>query len=919
MTAHRARSAFGFSVLAFAAAAWLAGSSAHSAPPPSATESITFEKHVRPIFKAHCFHCHGEDGELEAGLDVRLVRLLTTGGDSGAAVVPGKHVESLLFQRVTTKEMPPGEKKLSPTELSVLARWIDQGAKTAKPEPAAVAEITDEDRAFWSFQPIRKSPIPKVTQAAAVRTPVDAFLLHELENRKLKFSAEAEPEILVRRLYFDLLGLPPTPAEIEEFVSAYTSANGGRKPTTNTTKQTGSQNSSVDPYEALVDKLLASPHYGERWGRHWLDVAGYADSDGYTPLDSERRHMYKYRDYVIRSLNEDKPWNEFIVEQLAGDELIAPPYAGKSPPEIEKLIATGFLRCGPDGTADSSTDQPTARNDVVAETIKIVSTSLLGLSVGCAQCHSHRYDPITQTDYYAFRALFEPAYDPQKWRSPQARLVSLLTPDQKKQVAAIDAELKKIAADRLAELVVLQDEVAERVIAKLPEEIREPIRTARKTPVAKQTPAQKKLLKDHPNVNITATGVRQESKDAYAAWEKKYDELTAKAAAKRPAEEFIHCLTEVPGQVSTTRLFYRGDHMQPREEVRPAELSIVAHYAKQQLPVDDPSLPTTGRRLAYARHLTHGDHPLVARVLVNRFWMHHFGRGIVGTPGDFGFLGERPTHPELLDWLAADFMDGGWKLKRLHKQILLSNAYRQSSSRTEKLDAVDPDNVWLGRMSVRRLEAETLRDSVLAVAGNLNRKQFGPPVPVTPDETGQTVLGIDTREGAGRFTKPIGSVGDEAFRRSLYIQARRTLPLGMLETFDAPQMEPNCECRASSTVTPQSLLLMNNVFIIAESLEFARRLQREAGADLAAQVRLGWHSAYGRRPTDEQVREACDFIALQTEVFNTTKTAAATGAPTPASPAVAADATDSKITPEQRALASFCQSLLCSNGFLYVD
>lgn len=868
----------------------LATSAVAAKPTPSAGPPV-FETHIRPIFKAHCFHCHGEDGQVESGLDLRLVRLMAKGGESGPAVVAGDHAQSRLFKRIQSQEMPPGEKKLTDAETALIARWIDGGAKTLRPEPETIGAFSDEEQNFWSFQPIRRPPVPKVREAAQVATPIDAFLLEKLQSHDLGFSPEAEPAVLIRRLYFDLIGLPPTPAEVDEFVRSY----------------------SPKTYEALVDKLLASPHYGERWGRHWLDVAGYADSDGYSPLDAERKYAYKYRDYVLRAFNDDKPWNEFIVEQLAGDELIGPPYAGRSPAELDKLIATGFLRMGPDGTGDADVDQPLARNDVLVETIKIVSTSLLGLSVGCAQCHNHRYDPVTQTDYYAFRALFEPAYNPAVWLAPRSRLVSLVTPEQKKQIARIDAEIKKINDERAAELVKLQDEVAEAVIVKLPKEIQEPLRVARKTAVAKQTPEQKKLLKDHPNVNVTATGVRQEAGAKYNAWEKKYDGLLKPLQAKRPVEDFVHCLTEVPGKFSPTKFLYRGDHTQPRDEVQPGELSIVARFADKPMPVDDEAVPTTGRRLAYARHLTSGKHPLTARVLVNRFWLHHFGRGIVATPGDFGFLGERPSHPELLDWLAADFMGGGWKLKRLHKQILLSTAYRQSSVRSEKLDAVDPDNVLLGRMPVRRLEAETLRDAVLAVSGNLNLKLFGSPVPVTPDETGQTVIGIDTREGAGRFTKPIGSVGDEAFRRSLYIQSRRSLPLGMLETFDAPVMTPNCECRSSSTVTPQSLLLMNNVFVIEQAEIFAKRLQREAGTDRGAQIRLGWQTAFGRPPTDRQVTEAKAFVARQVEVFAAPAPVAKTAKPDPAAAKKAADEA------ELRALASFCQSLLCSNGFLYVD
>ena len=869
----------------------------------SSSPAPTFEGEVRAVLKAHCFHCHGEEDELQGGLDLRLVRHMTKGGESGTAIVPGRHAESLLYRRIADGEMPPGEKKMSAAELAVIARWIDAGAKTAKPEPATVSEFTDEERSFWAFRPIGDPAPPPVRDTQRVRTPIDAFLLAELERHGLTFSPEADAATLCRRLYFDLIGLPPTPEEVDEFVVAFASS-------TRNTEGTERGGDRERAYEALVDRLLASPHYGERWGRHWLDVAGYADSDGYTALDAERKYAYRYRDYVIRAFNADKPWNEFIVEQLAGDELVRPPYDALSPSDLDKLIATGFLRMGPDGTSDTSADPPTARNDCVAEMLKIVSTSLLGLTVGCAQCHNHRYDPISQVDYYRFRAIFEPAYDVKNWRTPAARLISTTPAEVKRKIAAVDAEIAQANQEKTAELNRLIDETVELALAKLPKEVHEPIRRARATPADKQTPEQKKLLKEHPSVNITATGVRQQLSAKYRAWEKKYDELLAKLQASRPAEESVQALTEIAGKVPTTFVLYRGDHNQPRQAVKPGELAILATVDPAPIAEKEASLPTTGRRLAYARHLVDGDHPLTARVLVNRFWLHHFGRGLVPSPGDFGMLGERPTHPELLDRLARDFMSGGWRLKRLHKTILMSTAYRQSSLRSDRSDSVDPDNRLLGRMSVRRLEAETIRDAVLAVSGRLNRTPFGPAVAVAPDETGQVVIGVDTRDTAGRPTGKKVDLGDAVFRRSLYIQSRRSLPLGMLETFDAPTMTPNCERRASSTVTPQSLMLMNSEFIVAESEAFARRLRAAAPDDLSAQLRLGWHSAFGHPPTEAQLAEAAAFVREQTATLRPG------GAPMSAKPAAGAAGPP---TAEETALASYCQALLSANGFLYVD
>ena len=358
---------------------------------------------------------------------------------------------SLLYQRVVAGEMPPSEKKLTPAQIDVLARWIDQGARTVHEEPASLPPgntFSDEERNHWSFQPIRRPPLPEVRNPALVHSPIDAFLLAALEAKGLSFGPPADRPALIRRLYFDLTGLPPSPSAVERFVN----------------------DSSPDAYERIVDELLASPGYGEHWGRHWLDVVGYADSDGYSGMDSPRKWAYRYRDYVIRALNNDKPWNEFLVEQLAGDELLTPPLANLTPEQADRLIATGMLRMGPDGTSDGAVDQNLARNDVIADTIKIVSSAVLGLTVGCAQCHDHRYDPISQADYYRMRAIFEPAYDWKNWRSPDARLVSLWTNETRKKADAVTAKLQEITTERNAELDKIVSETFERELAKLPAE-----------------------------------------------------------------------------------------------------------------------------------------------------------------------------------------------------------------------------------------------------------------------------------------------------------------------------------------------------------------------------------------------------------------------------------------------------------------
>ena len=847
---------------------------------------LTFERDIRPLLKTHCFQCHGEGQDRQGGLDLRLRHLALKGGETGAAFVAGNRDESLLYQRVRDGEMPPGKTKLSAAEVALIGRWVAEGAKTARAEPATIGPepfITEEDLSFWAFQPIRAIAAPEVQHRSQVRTPIDAFLLQKLEQQQLALSPDADKRTLIRRATFDLWGLPPTPEEIELFLI----------------------DEAPDAFERLLDRLLASPHYGERWGRHWLDVAGYADSEGHSADDPERKHAWRYRDYVIRSMNADKPLDQFIVEQLAGDELIQPPYNDLQPDDAERLAATGFLRMAPDGTAAAGADKRAASNQVIADTLKIVSSSLLGLTVACAQCHDHRYDPIAQTDYYRLRAIFEPAFNWQEWRTPQARLISLYSAADRQQAAQIEAEAAKIEASRKAREQELIDATFDKELAKLPEEMRDAIREAFNAPAAKRSAEQKKLLKDHPSTNVSAGSLYLYDKQAADELKKMADEA-ASVRKKKPAEGFLHVLTESPGKLPATHLFARGDHDQPKQALAPGELLVLASHRPPAIAEKSPDLPTSGRRLAYARWLTGGQHPLTSRVLANRVWMHHFGRGIVATPGDFGMLGERPTHPELLDWLAADLVSGGWRLKRLHKLMMLSTAYRQSSAHSQEQDAVDPDNRLYGRKSLERLDAEAVRDSMLATCGKLNQKMFGPPVPVMSDEVGQFVVGIENLN-AGRPQVVIDMKGEE-YRRSVYIQVRRSRPLSVLSTFDAPLMEPNCEARNASTVTPQALMLMNNEFVIEQAEHFARRVRREAGDDAGQQIALAWQLAFGSEPGREEQSDLAKFLANQTEHFKSMQ-------PADEKPAKAKTHPD----PQLRALATLCQALWSANGFLYVD
>lgn len=870
-------------------------------PVPAPAGEVYFETSVRPILKAHCWHCHGEEGELKGSLDTRLARLLLAGGDTGPSVVSGKHAESPLYERVAAGEMPPGKKKLSAAEMEVLARWIDGGAKTLRPEPEQLAEgdvFTEEERSHWSFQPVVRHEPPTVKGTDRVRTEIDRFLLRKLEEKNLGFGPDADKVTLIRRLSFDLTGLPPKPEETEAFLA----------------------DESPEAYERVVDRLLMSPAYGERWARHWLDVAGYADSDGFNEKDTERKWAYRYRDYVIRSLNDDKPWNEFLVEQLAGDELLTPPYANLTSEQADKLIATGFLRMGPDGTLTENPDPEAARNEVMVETVKIVSTSILGLTVGCAQCHLHRFDPITQSDYFRMRALFEPAYDWKNWRNPNQRLISLWTDETQKRVAEVDEEVKGLEKKKSEELDVLVQQTFDQELAKLPAEIQPKAKEARETVADKRTPEQQELIKQYPFLNVDRGSVYLYIPDRLIPFNKQWDETIEAAKKKRPAEDLVMCLTEVPGVIPATFLQTRGDFRQPKQEVGPGELAVLNSHSLV-IPSDAGDVPTSGRRLAYARNLTDGKHPLVGRVLVNRFWLHFFGKGLVATPGDFGAMGEKPSHPELLDWLADEFVQGGWRLKRLQRMIVLSSAYRQSSQRRDELESVDPENRLLGRQSVRRLEAEIIRDAVLTASGKLNLTLFGPPVPIMPDDVGQVVVGVDTRDGAGRPTDKFVALNGNEYRRSLYVTVKRSMPLGMLEPFDVPLMAPNCEVRNSSTVTPQSLLMMNSNFVVEQSKLMSERIRSEVGEDLTGQFVRAWELAFARKPTAEETAGGVAFLTEQAEAMaKPAAVAEGVGAEGVAAEGTAGEGSlPDPAAAKGTALAHLCQALLSSNAFLYVD
>ena len=947
-------------------------------PKQAAAEKITYEKHVRPILKAHCFQCHGEEGAKKGNLDLRLRRFIVRGGDSGSALALGNPKDSLLLQRIANGEMPPGKKKVSPAEQAIIAKWIRLGARTSRPEPKSLKHgyVTDEERSFWAFQPIKRPRLPNVAGAKELSSPIDHFIVRRLQQAKLRRSPLASKTVLIRRLYYDLVGVPPTPSELDQFL----------------------RDKSPLAYDRLLDRLLSSPKYGERWGRHWLDVAGYADSEGFVDRDPVRDSAYHFRDYVIRAFNAGIPFDQFIREQLAGDELVPQPYKNLSSEQMRLLTATGFLRMAPDGTATGGVDRNVASNEMIADTIRITSTALLGLTVGCARCHNHRYDPISQRDYYRIRAIFEPAMDWKKWRTPSARKISLYSAEQRATAAKIEAKAQKAAAARSKiQAGHIQRALYEELI-KAPDHLKATLKKAYLTPGSKRTKAQTALLKEYPNIrNISGGSLylyaeqRRRRANEIAAVAKKKEQLFIAAVRKRelakvaaeskkqveaalalpasqrttqqkgllkrypgvlvdaktlakfdpkgaalvaeyrraadvcrktdhkkqladlakgiqairntkPTELFVRALTEPVNHTPKTVLFRRGDHRQPADTLSPAPLKILANRPTS-IASNNKQLKTTGRRTEYARYLTNGKHPLLARVIVNRVWLHHFGRGIVNTPGDFGQLGDRPTHPQLLDWLADEFMASGWQLKRLHKLMLSSYTYRQVSTRTQQLDTVDPDNQLYARQSVRRIESEAFRDAVLAVSGQAVHKMYGPPIPVMEDGVGQIVLGKENLDGE-RKPRADSGLGADEHRRSLYVQVRRSRPLAVLESFDLPTNAPNCTKRSFSNVAPQSLFLMNSKFMVKYATAFADRVEREAGPKLEQQLRYAWKLAYSEQPADATIQAMMAFAQSR-------KTSDGVAKPSKAK--------KNGVSPQKQTLRILCQGLLAANQFIYVD
>lgn len=807
-----------------------------------------FETDIRPILKIYCLDCHGASEKPSGGLDLRLVRFAKAGGKHGSSLKLGDPAGSLILERMRNGEMPPGEKKVPAEQIALMESWIRAGAPTKRSEPEKLEPglgITWEERAYWFFQPLRRPETPGTPGKDRVRTPIDAFILKKLNESGSGFAPDADKGTLILRVALDLTGLPPTDAERKAFEA----------------------DQSPDAYEKMVERYLASSSHGERWARHWLDVFGYADSDGDGTTDTPRPHAFRFRDYVIRSVESDKSLSRMFLEMLAGDELVSKPIGDLTAEQVDLLAATGFLRMGPDATAGGG-EAILNIDQAIADSLKIVSSSLLGLSVGCAQCHDHKYDPVSQADYFRLRAIFDPAWNPKGWKVPAARVVSLTTRQQREIRAKVETEEKEAVGRREKRVRELVEEIFEREIAKLPESQRASVRSAYRSPAEKRTPEQKKLVAENPRLNISVGILDQFSPEA-SKEVKELDRAIQAIRSKKPVEEFVAGLVEDPGVRVETRIHYRGDPRQQLSEVQPADLSIASLEGKRSdFSQKDPSVSTTGRRLSWARHLFSGSHPLVGRVLANRIWLGHFGRGIVDTPGDFGKLGMAPSHPELLDWLATELAGAGWSAKAIHRDILKSTVYRQSA----KAAGSEP----YSRFPVKRLEAEALRDRILSATGELDLARFGPAV-------------VTAEDGAGLANAV-------AKRRAIYLQVRRSKPETMLAAFDLPFSGVNCEKRQPATSAMQALVMMNGDFVRQSALAMADRVIKESGPNEAARIGRAVEIAYCREATNAERGLMAMFMSAQTDILKRE---------------------GCKDDPARVVLSHLCQQLMASSEFLH--
>ncbi len=762
--------------------------------PISDVQMMFFESEVRPLLAEKCFSCHGEKkqkGELR--LDTRAAMMV--GGESGAAVVPGKPDESLLVDaiRYESFEMPPTG-KLDDKQIEILTKWVAIGA----PWPGSDANITvapretfsEEDRNWWAFQPVKKPTVPVAVNVRWPRNAIDHFILDHMKSTDLTPAPEADRIALVRRLYYDVTGLPPSPEQVDAFVN----------------------NKDAGAYEQLVDELLDSHGYGERSARQWLDLVRYAESDGYR-ADGFRAEAWRYRDYVIKSFNADKPYDRFVQEQIAGDELF--------PGDLDAKVALGYLRHWV--YEWNIRDAPGQWRTILEDVTDTTADVFLGLGLQCAKCHNHKFDPLLQKDYFRLQAFFAPIMPQNLTIATEGELQ-----DYEAKRSAWDEATAKIREEIAAIEAPYREKLKNTAINRFPEDIQAMTRK----PPAERTPYENQiaylvLRQVDAEYGGLEGALKSEDKDRVLELKRELEALKDEQPKALPIAMGV---CDVGAIAPPTALPKRPD-----EIIEPGIPSVLDEKATEVVPIA--GLPaSTGRRAALARWLTRPDNPLSTRVIVNRVWQSHFGRGLAANASDFGKLGEAPTHPELLDWLTSEFIEGGWSLKSLHRLILNSATYRQSTQHPQyaAYRQIDPMNRLYWRGDTRRLQAEQIRDAVLFVSGKLEDRSSGP------------------------------SVNSDGGERTIYTKVLRNSPDELLDSFDLPLFFSSNASRNTTTTPVQSLLLINSELMLAHSRNLGQSIEKEA-SDLPSQVQLAWRRVYGRLPSSDELSQSLRFIQSQTD------------------------------------------------------
>ena len=886
----------------------------------AAAADVDYSRDVLPILSAKCFLCHGPDAESrEAELRLDLREEAVAERWDIPAITPGKPDESAIIARVAEEDpdmrMPPADSgaPLSPDEIKILRDWVAQGAEYSE---------------HWAFLPVTRPAVPEVKDAARAQSPLDHFVLSRLDEEDLRPAAPASREAFIRRATLDVIGLPPTPEEVEAFVT----------------------DDSPDAYAKLIDRLLASPHYGERMGRHWLDVARYADSGGFE-TDIFFGHAWRYRDYVIRSFNADKPFDRFVKEQIAGDELF--------PDDADARIATGMYTIGP-VLQEAGMVEGKLEYDLLTDAADATGAAFLGLTVGCARCHDHKYDPVSQRDYYRLQAIFAASdqhdFD-EAGKSLRGGVALRKTIDQFKleQVKARARRAKESQREEylneIGEFYIGQDrelqqrlDQSEAYYAYEGARLRYRQALGRAEDAAEDNGAENTAAdedsEDAAFTGASATestaeldellaeigqqamslsgegrqsrrGLRRLSREERTAYfieqGRKNLDLSAPEGLIDDVDGFRQDIGErhlsTPSEIPVRALAHRGKPLEVRVLGR-GELSAPGEKVEPGFPEKlergplPSKLPPEEWRSALAEWGACEENPLTARVIVNRVWQWHFGEGLVRTPNDFGIRGERPSHPELLDWLTAEFVENGWSLKHLHRTILLSSTYQMSSVADQETLARDAENRLLTRYQPHRLEAEPIWDSMRAVSGTLNREMFG--LPIAPP--------LDEQEEIGNYKDWPTSTPDELNRRGIYLLTRRSFRFPMLSSFDLPDNAASCGRRDITTVPNQCLALLNNVTMHEQAAAFAIRLLNETSGDLAAVPMLAWKLAYARAITDDEQGQVMEYLtAREAEIAAETK---GTGD---------RDVVDVPNPSAQRAVQELCLAIFNTNEFIYIQ